>query len=79
MIKEKKFFTILSRTDLLLFFLIFPIISFIILFKKNSLEMSEKFKINKKNLITSILLFLIASFSLINNYGTENTFIYFEF
>ena len=41
--------------------------------------MSEKFKINKKNLITSILLFLIASFSLINNYGTENTFIYFEF
>ena len=75
----QKLFTILSRTDLLLFFLIFPIISFIILFKKNSLEISEKFKINKKNLITSILLFLIASFSLIDNYGTENTFIYFKF
>ena len=75
----QKLFTIFSRIDLILFFLIFSIVFFLILFQKNSKEISETFKISKKNLTVTILLFLISSFSLINNYGTENRFIYFEF
>ena len=76
---SSKFFTIFPKIDFFLFFLAFPILFFIILFRDNSKEISENFQINKKNLIVSIFLFIVISFSLISDYGTENKFIYFKF
>lgn len=76
---ESKFFTIYPKIDFVLFFLIFPFLFYIILFKDNSKEIAEKFKINKKNLIITIILFLISSYALISDYGMENKFIYFQF
>ena len=73
------FFTIYSKLDFLLFLSIFPIFLYIVLINKNSRELTIDFSFTKKNLLTCVVMFVTSAFVLINNYGYENKFIYFQF